>query len=72
MEGNTHLRKIQYSYDDMQIGQYIIYNKVRNQRNVLSSIRNKNQLIKDNKIVVTRYKSGNKKEGYYDIPGGKI
>lgn len=29
-------------------------------------------LIKDNKIVVTRYKSGNKKEGYYDIPGGKI
>lgn len=47
MEGNTHLRKIQYSYDDMQIGQYIIYNKVRNQRNVLSSIRNKNQLIKD-------------------------
>lgn len=29
-------------------------------------------LIKDNKVVVTKYKSGNKKEGYYDIPGGKI
>ena len=29
-------------------------------------------LIKDNKIVVTKYKTGNKKEGYYDIPGGKI
>lgn len=29
-------------------------------------------LIKDNKVVVTRYKQGNRKEGYYDIPGGKI
>lgn len=29
-------------------------------------------LIKDNKVVVIRYKQGNKKEGYYDIPGGKI
>lgn len=29
-------------------------------------------LIKDNKVVVTKYKKGNKKEGYYDIPGGKI
>lgn len=29
-------------------------------------------LIKNNKVVVTKYKQGNKKEGYYDIPGGKI
>ena len=29
-------------------------------------------LIKDNKVVVTKYKKGNRKEGYYDIPGGKI
>ena len=29
-------------------------------------------LIKDNKVVVTRYKQGNRKEAYYDIPGGKI
>ena len=29
-------------------------------------------LIKDNKVVVTKYKDGNKKSGYYDIPGGKI
>lgn len=28
-------------------------------------------LIKDNNVVVTKYKQGNK-EGYYDIPGGKI
>lgn len=29
-------------------------------------------IIKDNRVVVTKYKSGNRKEGYYDIPGGKI
>ena len=29
-------------------------------------------LIKDNEVVVIKYKKGNKKEGYYDIPGGKI
>lgn len=29
-------------------------------------------LIKKDKILVTKYKKGNKKEGYYDIPGGKI
>lgn len=28
-------------------------------------------LIEDKKVVVTKYKKGNK-EGYYDIPGGKI
>ena len=29
-------------------------------------------LIKDNKVVAIKYKKGNEKEGYYDIPGGKI
>lgn len=29
-------------------------------------------LIKDNKVVVTKYKEGNKKAGYYEIPGRKI
>lgn len=29
-------------------------------------------LIKENEVVVTKYKSGNRREGYYDIPGGKI
>ena len=28
-------------------------------------------LIKDNNVVAAKYKQGNK-EGYYDIPGGKI
>ncbi|MDD2376972.1 MAG: NUDIX domain-containing protein [Clostridia bacterium] len=29
-------------------------------------------LIKDEKVVVIKYKEDNKKAGYYDIPGGKI
>lgn len=29
-------------------------------------------LIKDDKVVVIKYKAVNKKSGYYDIPGGKI
>ncbi len=29
-------------------------------------------LIKDNKVVVTKYKEGHKRFRYYDIPGGKI
>lgn len=29
-------------------------------------------VIKENKVVVIKYKKGSKKEGYYDIPGGKI
>ena len=29
-------------------------------------------LIKDNKVVVTKYKEENKKARYYEIPGGKI
>ena len=29
-------------------------------------------LIEDNKVVVTKYKEKNRKEGYYEIPGGKI
>ena len=29
-------------------------------------------LIKNDKIVVTKYNEPNKKAGYYEIPGGKI
>lgn len=29
-------------------------------------------LIKDNKIAAIKYKEGNRKAGYYGIPGGKI
>ena len=47
MEGNTILRKRQYSYDGMEIGQYIVLNKIQNQRNALMSFRQKNESIKD-------------------------
>lgn len=29
-------------------------------------------LINNNKVITIKYKKGNKKEDYYDIPGGKI
>lgn len=29
-------------------------------------------LVQNNKVVVTKYKKGNKKQDFYDIPGGKI
>lgn len=44
MEGNTELRKRQYHYDGMELGQYIILNKVKNQRAALMRFRKKNEL----------------------------
>lgn len=41
MSGNTLLRKLQYSYDDLGIGKHIIENKVINQRHVIMKQRNK-------------------------------
>lgn len=29
-------------------------------------------VIEENKVIVIQYKQGNRKAGYYDIPGGKI
>lgn len=42
LEGNTLLRKAQYSYDSVELACHITANKVTNQRNLLMSIRNKN------------------------------
>lgn len=47
MEGNTLLRKRQYAYNGMELGQYIILNKVQNQRRALMRFRKKNGLIED-------------------------
>lgn len=41
LEGNTLLRKKQYDYTSLAVGQQIIYNKIVNQRRTLSSLRNK-------------------------------
>lgn len=47
MEGNTLLRKRQYAYEGMELGQYIVLNKIQNQRRALMSFRNKNRLTED-------------------------
>lgn len=47
MEGNTLLRKHQYAYSGMGLGQHIIYNKIMNQRRALNHIRAKDVLIKE-------------------------
>lgn len=47
MEGNTLLRKQQYAYESMELGQYIVLNKIQNQRKALLNFRNKDGLIED-------------------------
>jgi CRISPR-associated protein Cas1 len=47
MEGNTLLRGRQYDYHGMEVGRYIILNKIMNQRKVLMDFRNKNEWIKE-------------------------
>lgn len=41
LEGNTLLRRKQYDYESLALGQRIVYNKIRNQRETLNSLRNK-------------------------------
>ena len=41
LEGNTLLRKKQYEYQSLDIGQHIIHNKIKNQRCILNSLRDK-------------------------------
>ncbi|MEG1301347.1 MAG: type V CRISPR-associated endonuclease Cas1 [Erysipelotrichaceae bacterium] len=41
MEGNTLLRLNQYKYESLDLGKHIIINKIDNQRQALTSIRNK-------------------------------
>lgn len=47
MEGNTILRKRQYDYQSMDVGRYIVQNKVMNQRAALMNLRHKNELLTD-------------------------
>lgn len=55
MEGNTLLRKRQYTYEGMELGQYITLNKIQNQRSALMNFRNKNQLVMDAIQILDRY-----------------
>lgn len=47
MEGNTFLRKRQYLYEGMEIGQHIVSNKIQNQKRALMQFRHKNGLVED-------------------------
>lgn len=47
MEGNTLLRKQQYAYDGMELGQHIVLNKIQNQRKALMAFRHKDRLTED-------------------------
>ncbi len=47
MEGNTLLHRKQYEYHDDDIAQFLVYNKIYNQRMALNSIRQKNELCKE-------------------------
>ncbi len=46
-EGNTALRKLQYSYQEGDLAKHIIYNKILNQRNTLLLQRTNTQCLQD-------------------------
>lgn len=47
MEGNTLLHRKQYEYDGNEIAQFIVSNKIRNQRETLNRIRKKSKFCKE-------------------------
>lgn len=46
-EGNTLLRQKQYYYNDVNLGKWIIRNKIMNQREALNNFRNKSEALKE-------------------------
>lgn len=57
LEGNTVLRKIQYNYDSLEIAKYITKNKINNQRVLIKSVRNKNELQNEAIELLKTYSS---------------
>lgn len=55
LEGNTVLRKIQYDYDGLEIAKHITKNKINNQRELLKSVRSKNEMQKDAINLLKQY-----------------
>ena len=54
-EGNTILRKNQYSYSDLEIAKQITKNKIANQRYMLMSVRNKSDDLKNAVFCIDKY-----------------
>lgn len=55
LEGNTYLHQKQYNYDGMEYAQFIILNKIINQRETINKIRKKVQAIKEAISVLDSY-----------------
>jgi len=55
-EGNFVLRQKQYAYNKIDIAKHIVSNKIANQRQLLSSIRNKNSAAKEAIELLHSYK----------------
>lgn len=62
-EGNTLLRSKQYSHHDDSIGQFIISNKIRNQKAALEHIRKKDDVIRNAIKELEEYESSVLVEG---------
>ncbi len=55
MEGNTLLHRKQYAYEGDEIAQFIVYNKIRNQRETLNKIRKKSKFCKETINILDSY-----------------
>ena len=55
MEGNTLLHRKQYEYNKSDIAQFLVLNKITNQRYVLNQIRNKVPALKDTIEILNGY-----------------
>lgn len=55
MEGNTVLRKLQYNYTGLEIGQHIICNKIINQKTALNQFRRKTEQVKETIVLLDEY-----------------
>lgn len=55
MEGNTLLHKKQYLYEADELAQFIVHNKICNQRQALNQIRKKTQLCKEAITLLDEY-----------------
>ncbi len=55
LEGNTLLRKGQYTYDEINMGRYIIQNKIKNQKAALIKQRSKLEYVKEGISLLDKY-----------------
>jgi len=54
-DGNTLLHRKQYLYDSLDIAKHITANKMKNQKQELKNIRNKNESVKEAIVFIDKY-----------------